>query len=180
MRTVGLVKSALNMTLERAVSRSTRGSRLADKQLVQEMVADSWIQIEQFRLLVLQTAWKIDKENDYRRVAADIAAVKAAMPKVLADVTARAIQVHGSLGVSKELLLGKWLMESYHMALVDGATEVHKIALARELLRDVKPHDGLFPSYHLPILVEEAELKFASQLDELQRHGAPGEVRAHG
>ena len=71
MRTVGLVQRALDMMLERARSRGPRAARrLADQQLVQEMIADSWIQLEQFRLLVLQTAWKIDQYNDYRKVIA--------------------------------------------------------------------------------------------------------------
>jgi acyl-CoA dehydrogenase len=127
MRTVGLVKEAIDMMAERVVSRQTRGQRLADLQLVQEMLADSWIQLEQFRLLVMQTAWKIDRYNDYRKVIQDISAVKAAMPKVLADIAGRAIQVHGSLGVSTEMPFGKWVMESYHMGLADGATELHKV-----------------------------------------------------
>ena len=100
MRTVGLVKSAFDLMCERALSRTTQGETLARKQLVQAMIADSWIQIEQFRLLVLRTAWRIDKYNDYQRVRADISAVKAAMPKVLHDVASRALQIHGSLGVS--------------------------------------------------------------------------------
>lgn len=168
MRTVGLVQASLDMMLERAVSRTTRGKRLGDQQMVQEMIADSWLQIEQFRLLVLRTAWRIDHYKDYRKVIKDIAAVKAAMPKVLLDVTSRAVQLHGSLGVSKELPLGKWLFESYHMGLADGATEIHKVGLARQLLRDAEPHDGLFPSYHLPELEELARRKFAAQLAGLE------------
>lgn len=160
MRTVGLVKASLDMMLERAVSRTTRGGRLGDKQMVQEMIADSWIQLEQFRLLVLRTAWKIDRCNDYKKVIIDIAAVKAAMPKVLAEVTSRAVQIHGSLGISTELPLGRWLLESYHMGLADGATELHKLGVARQLMRDAEPHEGLFPSYHLPAMAESARMKF--------------------
>ena len=70
-----------------AVSRQTQGEMLGRKQMVQQMIADSWIQIEQFRLLVLRTAWKIDKHNDYRRVIADISAVTSAS---LAGVMSRA------------------------------------------------------------------------------------------
>jgi len=160
MRTVGLVKRSLQMMLERAVSRSTRGRALSNQQLVQAMIADSWIDIEQFRLLVLQTAWKIDRHQDYKKVIGEIAAVKAAMPRVLHDVTSRAIQLHGSLGVSKELPLGKWLNEAYQMALADGPTEIHQVSLARQLLKNVKPSDELFPSYHLPRLEEAARRKF--------------------
>jgi acyl-CoA dehydrogenase len=169
MRTVGLVQQSLDMMLERAVSRRSRGGTLADHQLVQEMIADSWIQLQQFRLLVLQTAWKIDKYNDYRKVIVDISAVKAAMPKVLLDVAGRAIQLHGSLGISTEMPFGTWVMESFHMALADGATELHKIQVAKQLLRGVEPAPGLFPSGHLPARRDQALSKFRDLLvdDEL-------------
>ena len=91
------------MMCERALSRETQGEVLAQKQLVQAMIADSWIDIEQFRLFVLRTAWKIDRTRNYKEVRADISAVKAQMPKVYHDVYARALQVHGSLGLSTEM-----------------------------------------------------------------------------
>jgi acyl-CoA dehydrogenase len=165
MRTVGLVRRAFEMMCERAVSRTTKGERLGDKQLVQQMIADSWIEMEQFRLLVLRTAWRIDAHDDYRKVRNDIAAVKAAMPKVLHDVAARAIQVHGSLGISKEMPFGKWVLESFHMGIADGATEVHKINLAQGLLRDVVPAPGLFPTRHLPSQREQARAGYAALLE---------------
>lgn len=166
MRTVGLVKSAFDMMCERALSRVTKGETLARKQLVQEMIADSWVQIEQFRLLVLRTAWKIDRWNDYQRVRADISAVKAAMPAVLHDVSARALQIHGSLGVSSEMPFGSMVLESFHMGLADGATEVHKVTLARELLKDYKATDDLFPTMHLPKLRAQALAKYEDVLAE--------------
>jgi acyl-CoA dehydrogenase len=146
------------------VSRTTKGRRLADQQLVQAMIADTWIELTQFRLLVLQTAWRIDRYQDYRKVRADIAAVKAAMPKVLADAAGRAIQIHGSLGISKELPFGKWVLESYHMGLADGATEVHKVNLAQALLRSTEPDDGLFPPYILPTRRAESRERYAEVL----------------
>jgi acyl-CoA dehydrogenase len=165
MRTVGLVRRAFDMMCERAVSRTTKGERLADKQLVQQMIADSWIEMEQFRLLVLRTAWLIDKHDDYRMVRNDIAAVKAAMPKVLHDVAARAIQVHGSLGISKEMPFGKWVLESFHMGIADGATEVHKVNLAQGLVRRYEPAPGLFPTRHLPTQRAEAQARYAALLE---------------
>jgi acyl-CoA dehydrogenase len=175
MRTVGLVHHAFELMKRRAVSRTTKGERLADKQLVQEMIADSWLQIEQLRLFVLRTAWKIDKYNDYRKVRADISAVKIAMPKVLMDVASRAIQIHGSLGISTELPFGKWVMESFHMGLADGATEVHKVNLAQALLRGTEPDDGLFPPYILPTRRAEARERYAdvlAALDDGEESGA--------
>ncbi|WP_435769623.1 acyl-CoA dehydrogenase family protein [Nocardioides sp. SYSU DS0651] len=164
MRTVGLVRESIDMMLERAVSRRSGTGTLADRQLVQAMIADSWIQYQQFRLLVLQTAWKIDKLQDYRKVIADISAVKAAMPKVLSDVTGRAIQLHGSLGISTELPLGTWSAEAHHMALADGATELHQMQVAKQLLKTAVPAPGLFPTRHKPALREAAELQLATRL----------------
>ena len=165
MRTVGLVRQALDQMCERVLSRSTQGELLARKQLVQAMIADSWIELEQFRLLVLRTAWRIDRYNDYQKVRADISAVKAAMPKVLHDVAARALQLHGSLGVSHEMPFGAMVLESFHMGLADGATEVHKVTLAREVLKGYTGTEDLFPTQHLPRLRAEAEARFAAVLD---------------
>jgi acyl-CoA dehydrogenase len=150
MRTVAKIRKAFDQMCERALSRQTQGELLAAKQLVQEKIADSYLDIEQFRLLVLRTAWRIDRYNDYRRVRADISAVKAAMPHVLHDVAARALQIHGSLGVSDEMPFGAMVLESFHMGLADGATEVHKTTLARLLLKEHRPSDDLFPTMHLP------------------------------
>ena len=61
---------------------------LPSKELVQEIIADAWIQTEQFHLLVLDTAWRIDRHNDYARLRADISPDKAAMPQVLHDIVA--------------------------------------------------------------------------------------------
>lgn len=170
MRTVARIKWAFDRMCERAISRSTtRGEGLARQQMVQEMIADSWIEIEQFRLLVLQTAWKIDQYEDYKRVIADISAVKAAMPKVFHDVCARAVQIHGSLGISNELPFGGMVLESFHMGLADGATEIHKVTLARQLLLRYEPYEGLFPPYHLPEVRAKAEKKFAAQIAEHRR-----------
>ncbi|WP_116996928.1 acyl-CoA dehydrogenase family protein [Desertimonas flava] len=169
MRTVGLVRQALDQMCERVLSRSTQGELLARKQLVQAMIADSWIELQQFRLLVLNTAWKIDRYNDYQRVRADISAVKAAMPKVLHDVASRALQLHGSLGVSHEMPFASMVLESFHMGLADGATEVHKVTLARELLKSYSGTDDLFPTQHLPRLRAEAEARFADVLAAVGR-----------
>jgi acyl-CoA dehydrogenase len=162
MRTIGEARKAFDMLCERAVSRAVQRGRLADMQLVQAMVADSWIELEQFRLLVMRTAWLIDKENDYKKVRKDISAVKTAMPKVLHDIVTRAIQVHGSLGLTNEMPFVEQLVSSLIMGLADGPTEVHKITLARELLSEVTPATELFPSYHRPRLREKALAKYGA------------------
>ncbi|HKV54111.1 MAG TPA: acyl-CoA dehydrogenase family protein [Candidatus Binataceae bacterium] len=165
MRTVGQVRKAFDMMCERALSRTTQGSLLADKQMVQEKIADSWIDIESFRLLVLRTAWRIDRYKDYLKVRKDIAAVKAQMPKVFHDVAVRALQVHGSLGVTPEMPFVDQVLESFVMGLADGPTEVHKVTLARQILRDYKATGGLFPSGHIPALREAAIKKYGEMIE---------------
>ncbi|NDU72788.1 acyl-CoA dehydrogenase [Actinomadura sp. DSM 109109] len=165
MRTIAQVRKAFDMMCERAVSRRTRFGPLAKTQLTQEKIADSWIEIEQFRLLVLRTAWLIDKHRDYRKVRGDIAAVKAAMPKVYHDVVQRAMHLHGALGVSNEMPFAAMMLGAEAMGIADGPTEVHKITLARLLLRDVEPAEGLWPSGHLPTRREAARERFAEALE---------------
>lgn len=167
MRCIGQSKRALDMMCERVISRHTQGTLLADKQMVQEKIADSWIELEQFRLLVLRTAWRIDKLNDYRLVRKDIAAVKAAMPKVLHDIAARALHLHGSLGISTEMPFAGQVIQSFMLGLADGPTEVHKVTVAREVLGEYQPSNELFPSYHIPRARAAAEAKYRDALAQL-------------
>ncbi|MDP1632521.1 MAG: acyl-CoA dehydrogenase family protein [Caulobacter sp.] len=165
MRTVGKARQAFDMLCDRALARRTQGERLADKQMVQEKIADSWVELEQFRLLVLRTAWRIDKHKDYRLVRHDIAAVKAAMPKLLHDIASRALHLHGSLGLSNEMPFIGLVADSFLIGLADGPTEVHKITLAKQVLRGRTPSAGLFPDYHGPKLKADAREKFGLGLE---------------
>ncbi len=167
MRTVGQARKALDLMCQRAVSRQTKDGPLSEKQLVQEKVADSWIELEMFRLLVLRTAWLIDKHKDYRLVRKDIAAVKAAMPKVYHDIAARALHIHGALGVSDEMPFVGQIVGSFVMGIADGPTEVHKVTVAKQVLRNYRPSNELFPAYHLPKRREAALEKYAELLEHL-------------
>lgn len=170
MRTVAQVRRAFDLMCERALSRSLRHGRLADAQLTQDAIARSWIQIEQFRLLLLRTAWLIDRHQDYRMVRKDIAAVKVAMPQVYQDVVTRAMHLHGSLGVSNEMPFGAMLIDSQVMAMVDGPTEVHLFTLAKQLLRGYEAGDEVVPSYHLPTLRARAQERYADALGRSLDH----------
>jgi acyl-CoA dehydrogenase len=165
MRTIGMARSALDMMCERALSRHTQGSLLADKQFVQGYIADSYAQLMQFRLFVLYTAWSIDKYNDYKKVRKDIAAVKVLMPGVLHDIAWRAMQVHGALGVSNEMPFSRMMIASSVLGLADGPTEVHKVTIARQVLREYKPSDDLWPTRHLPKRRQAALDKYAEFLE---------------
>jgi acyl-CoA dehydrogenase len=165
MRTIATVRKAFDLMCERALTRQTRSGPLASLQMTQERIADSWIEIEQFRLLVMRTAWLIDKHNDYRRVRKDISAVKVAMPEVIYNVVRRSMHLHGSLGVSNEMPFTGWMLGAELLALADGPTETHKVVVARQVLRDYKEHPGLFPRAHLPARREAARAKLADFLE---------------
>lgn len=167
MRTVGMLNKAMEMMCERAVSRITKGERLADKQMVQERIADSYIQVTQFRLHVLYAAWMMDEDKGYSyRVRREISAIKAAMPGVLKDVIYRALHMHGSLGMSNEMPLMDMWQYVPEMGIVDGPTEVHKVLVAKDLLRNVSPSPGTWPTRFVPHRRAEAQEKFAAVLDQ--------------
>jgi acyl-CoA dehydrogenase len=141
---------------------------LADLQMVQEQIADSWIAVESFRLLVMRTAWLIDKHKDYNKVRKDIAAIKVAMPKVYHDVATKAAHLHGALGVSNEMPFMHMVNSALVMGIADGPTEVHKVTLAKQILKDYQPDNDLFPAYHIPKLRGEAHKRFNTELGELR------------
>jgi acyl-CoA dehydrogenase len=165
MRTVGQCQRALDMMCERALSRRTQGTLLADKQSVQHMIADSRIELEQFRLLVMKTAWIIDNSHgDPQAARAHISMVKVAMARIYHDIVQRAVHLHGSLGTTLETPLATMWMNVPGLALADGPTEVHKNTVARLLLKQHQPAAGLFPSEHLPPKVAAARAKYADIL----------------
>jgi acyl-CoA dehydrogenase len=165
MRTIGQAQKAIDMMCERALSRETAGGLLAEKQFVQGYIADSYAQLVQFRLFVLFTAWEIDRYNDYKRVRKDIATAKVVMPTVLHDIAWRAMQVHGALGTTNEMPFFQMVHAAGVMGLADGPTEVHKMTVARQLLRDYRPVDGMWPSEWIPQKIDDAKAKFGQYLE---------------
>ncbi|MET0377663.1 MAG: acyl-CoA dehydrogenase family protein [Spongiibacteraceae bacterium] len=167
MRTVGQCRRALEMMCERALSRRTQGTLLADKGAVQQMIADSQIELEQFRLLVINTAWLIDHSHDNPKVArAHISMVKVAMAKIYHDIVQRSLHVHGSLGTTLETPLAMMWMNVPALALADGPTEVHRATVAKSLLKKFKPAPGLFPTEHIPPKIEAARKRYAHILND--------------
>jgi acyl-CoA dehydrogenase len=160
MRTVGRCQRALEMMLTRAKSRRTQGKPLWEHQFVQGMIADSAIQIEMFRLLVLKTAWIIDTQP-HGAARTHIAMCKTMMAEVFLDVVRRAIQLHGSYGVSNETPLASMWHDLLAMGIADGPTEVHRAAVAKAVLKDAEPYEGLFPPEHIPTRLAQARSKYA-------------------
>ena len=165
MRTVGRCNRALEMMLERAVSRRTQGKQLSQHQFVQGMIADSAIELEMFRLLVLKTAWVIDNQP-HGAAQTLIAMCKVQMARVYHDIVQRAIQIHGSYGVSNETPLANMWMSVLSLGLADGPTEVHKVQVARALLKTARPSEDLFPSEHLPSQLAAVRARYAHLLEK--------------
>ncbi|WP_070153759.1 acyl-CoA dehydrogenase family protein [Sphingobium phenoxybenzoativorans] len=164
MRSVAQAGKAFDMMCERALSRFTQGSQLSEKQMVQEMIADAWMEIEQFRLFVLRTAWKIDKYNDYKRVKEDISAAKTLASRVVVNTVTKAMKIHGALGISNEMPFGDMLFRGFVMGTADGPDAVHKVVIAKQILRKYQPSNDLFPTEHLVKGVGAAMDRYAAEL----------------
>ncbi|MEI7453433.1 MAG: acyl-CoA dehydrogenase family protein [Actinomycetes bacterium] len=164
MRTVGNAQQAIDLMAERALSRFTKGERLSEKQSVQMMLADSYIELASFRLLVLHCAWKIDKLNDYKQVRLDIAAIKVQTARVMQAIAMRAIQLHGAIGTSQELPFMGFLNSGIMLGLADGPTEVHQVTVAKQLLRRYKATESVWPSALIPNRKAAAELELLGEV----------------
>jgi len=163
MRWLGQSRRAFDMLCERAVSRYTHGSYLAEKQMIQDWVADSAAEMQAARLLTLHAAWKMDQVGaDNARV--EIAMIKFWGAKVLYNVIDRAIQVHGSLGYTTDLPLESMYRHARAARIYDGPDEVHKVTVARRILKEYKPAE--VPTEHVPTRRAAARQKFAEYLDQ--------------
>jgi acyl-CoA dehydrogenase len=162
MRWLGQSGRAFDMLCERAVSRYTHGSVLADKQMIQDMVATSAAEMQAARLLTLHAAWTMDQVGA-SNARVEIAMIKYWGARVLHDVIDRAIQVHGSLGFSGDLPLELMYRAARAARIYDGPDEVHKATVARRILRGYTPRE--VPTEHVPTRAEAARRKFAAYLD---------------
>lgn len=128
---IGVAQEALGMAIDWANERETFKSRLADKQSIQWMIADSEIELRAARLLTYQAAWNADLGRDVK--------VDASMCKLYATETAgrvidRCVQIFGALGVAKEMPIERWYRELRIKRIGEGPSEVHRMVVARHLL----------------------------------------------
>ncbi|MHA3704550.1 acyl-CoA dehydrogenase family protein [Jatrophihabitans sp. YIM 134969] len=144
MRAIGMAERALALMIERAQARTAFGAPLADQGVVRELIANSRIEIEQARLLVLKTAWLIDRHGA-KGARTEIAAIKVAAPKVACAVVDRAIEVFGGAGVSNDFPLAYFYAWARVLRIVDGPDAVHRRSVAREELKRTPP-EGSVPS----------------------------------
>jgi acyl-CoA dehydrogenase len=164
MRTVAQVRLAFDMMCERALSRESHGKVIAEHQMVQEAIADSYAEINMLRLLVLWTAWTIDNSST-QAARTQIAACKYTMGKVLREVSYRALHIMGSLGTTNLTPLQAMYASAPTMGIADGVDEVHKVTVARNVLKGYEPHPGLWPTEYIPAKRDEARKKFASLIE---------------
>jgi acyl-CoA dehydrogenase len=167
MRWLGQSRRAFDMLCERSLSRYTHGSLLAEKQMIQDWVAESYAEMQAARLLTLQAAWKMDQLHaagrNHSEARIEIATIKFWGARVLYNVIDRAIQVHGSLGYTADLPLEAMYRQARGARIYDGPDEVHKVTVARQVLKRYKAAD--VPTEHVPTRRRAAIEKFADQLD---------------
>ena len=132
MRWLGQMQRAFDLMVRYATTRVAYGSTLAEKQTVQDWIADSYIEIQAARLMTLDAARKIDAGDEAR---VDISAIKVLGAKVLHDVIDRAIQVHGARGVSEDTPLAKMYREARFARIYDGPDESHRMVISRQILK---------------------------------------------
>ncbi len=161
MRWLGQSRRAFDMMCERAVSRYAHGSLLAEKQTIQNWVADSLAEMHAARLMTLQAAWKMDRDGA-AEARVEIAMIKYYGAGVLYNVIDRAIQVHGSLGFSCDLPLEHMYRAARAARLYDGPDEVHRQTVGRRTLRGYQSTE--VPTEHIPTRRIAAKEKFADIL----------------
>jgi acyl-CoA dehydrogenase len=161
MRWIGQAQRAFDMLCERAVSRYAHGSILAEKQTIQNWVADSAAEIQAARLMTLHAAWKMDREG-VPAARSEIAMIKYFGASVLYNVIDRAMQVNGALGLSGDLPLELMYRRARGGRILDGPDEVHRVTVAKRFLRQYEAHT--VPSEHIPTRRAAAKAKYAAML----------------
>jgi acyl-CoA dehydrogenase len=141
MRAIGTCERAIELMCRRANNREAFGGKLADKQFVQDFIAKSRMETEQARLLTLKAAWTMDTEGK-KAARREISMIKVVAANVVMDVLDRAIQVHGSLGMSDDTPLAAMWRYSRMLKVADGPDEVHKMVIARRELNHWAKADG--------------------------------------
>jgi acyl-CoA dehydrogenase len=134
MRMIGMAERALDLMVERSLSRETFGRQLADHGVVANWIAESRLEIEQARLLVLRTAWLMDTVGN-RHARTEIAGIKVVAARTAGRVADRAIQVFGGAGLTEDTPLAFFYAGARQLRIADGPDEVHLRTVARQELR---------------------------------------------
>jgi acyl-CoA dehydrogenase len=139
MNSVGQMWRAFDLMVVRATTREVHGGKLEGKQFIQGFIAESYIDIQAARLMTIHAAEKIDAGLDART---EISAIKIFVPQAYHRVVDRAIQVWGAAGVSGDLPLAAMYQGARTLRIADGPDEVHKILIAKNVLKRYHAGDG--------------------------------------
>jgi len=135
MRWMGICERSFDLLCERAARRDlSPGDKLGNRQTIQNWVAESRAEINAARLMVLQAAWKIDREGA-KAAREEISLIKFYAADVLMKVVDRALQAHGALGMTDDTILSYYWRHERAARIYDGPDEVHKSVVARRILR---------------------------------------------
>jgi alkylation response protein AidB-like acyl-CoA dehydrogenase len=133
MRWLGVAQRSFEMMCRHVLHREAFGTKLADKQTIQNWIADSKAEMDAARLMTLHAAWKMDQKMDAR---VEISLIKFFGAKVLHNVIDRAIQAHGAMGISGDTPLEQFYREARAARIYDGPDEVHRMVVARRILKE--------------------------------------------
>jgi acyl-CoA dehydrogenase len=131
-RAVGKATRILDMTTDYARERRQFGKPIGEQQLIQQLLADSAIEINAARLLVLQAAAEIDQGRDARE---RISMVKVYAAEMLGRVADRAVQVFGGMGYCRDLPIERFYRDARIFRIFDGTSEIHRTVIARAMLK---------------------------------------------
>ena len=149
MRWIAQAETALDMMVDRSITRYSHGSTLAEKQGIQWMIADSAMELYQCKLMVLHAAYKIDRGDDFRT---EVSMTKHFVANSLNRIIDRAVQVHGALGYSTDTPLASMLQHARWARLADGADEIHQMRIAERTIAAFKDHGSTWSATgELPI-----------------------------
>ena len=131
-RSIGVIERCLELGTQYAKQRVTFGKPLAERQAVQWMLAESFMELHQLRLMVYDAAWKYDQGRDIR--------TEAYMAKIFGDTQSfhaadRCMEIHGGMGLATDLPIEKFWRDQRSMMITEGPIEILKMALARHVLR---------------------------------------------
>ncbi|MGI8941053.1 MAG: acyl-CoA dehydrogenase family protein [Actinomycetota bacterium] len=139
MRWIGVAQRSLDLAAERALERATFGVPLAERQTVQNWLADSAIELYAGRLMVLHAAYLIERGDDYRQ---EVSMSKVYISEILNSIVDRALQVHGALGYSGDLPIERFYRDARAARIYDGPSEVHRMVIARNVLKASMSGEG--------------------------------------
>ncbi|MCC6171462.1 MAG: acyl-CoA dehydrogenase family protein [Gammaproteobacteria bacterium] len=146
MRTIGQCELALELLCERALERKTFGRHLGDQANIRDWIAQSRIEIDQARLLVLRAAWLMDREGN-KAAKVDVSAIKVVAARLQTEVVDRAMQVFGAMGLTNDTPLAFLWTWGRALRFIDGPDEVHLQTIARAEIAKAKERRGATAPY---------------------------------